>query len=127
MVGAPEPVIAVPTICKIEFPGEAEPFMESSARMGGVFLHGAACTIHKSQGSQWPTVQIFGPDLTAASKSGMIEAELPLWNASPTLPSPALRERLVWVHNAALALPSRPLDTSDLDAQASLGLEPRGA
>ncbi len=127
MVGAPEPVIAVPTIIKIEFPGETEPFMESSARMGGVFLHGAACTIHKSQGSQWPAVQIFGPDLTAASRSGMIEAELPLWKRLAYVAVTRAEERLVWVHNAALALPGRPLDTSDLDIQASLGLERRGA
>lgn len=126
MMGAPEPVIAVPTIIKIEFPGETEPFMESSARMGGVFLHGAACTIHKSQGSQWPAVQIFGPDLTAASRSGMIEAELPLWKRLAYVAVTRAEKRLVWVHNAALALPGRPLDTSDLDIQASLGLEPRG-
>ncbi len=31
--------------------------------MGATFLHGAAVTIHKAQGSQWETVQVFAPDL----------------------------------------------------------------
>ena len=42
--------------------------------MGAVFLHGAAVTIHKAQGSQWPEVQVFAPDLYAAAQSGRSEA-----------------------------------------------------
>ena len=42
--------------------------------MGAVFLHGAAVTIHKAQGSQWPEVQVFAPDLWAAAQSGRSEA-----------------------------------------------------
>jgi exodeoxyribonuclease V len=38
--------------------------------MGAVFLHGAAVTIHKAQGSQWPEVQVFAPDLYAAARIG---------------------------------------------------------
>ena len=38
--------------------------------MGAVFLHGAAVTIHKAQGSQWDEVQVFAPDLYAAAQVG---------------------------------------------------------
>ena len=48
---------------KIEKPDEEEPFIPYAANMGAVFLHGAAVTIHKAQGSQWETVQVFAPDL----------------------------------------------------------------
>ncbi len=126
MMGAPDPVISVPTIIKIEFPGEAEPFMESSASTGGIFLHGAACTIHKSQGSQWPAVQIFGPDLTAASRSGMVEADLPLWKRLAYVAVTRAERQVVWVHKSSLALPKRPLDPSDLDSQMQLGMDDGG-
>ena len=42
----------------------------SPRSMGAVFLHGAAVTIHKAQGSQWAEVQVFAPDLYAAAQSG---------------------------------------------------------
>ena len=42
-----------PSIIKIEKPDEEEPFIPHAARMGAAFLHGAAVTIHKAQGSQW--------------------------------------------------------------------------
>ena len=47
--------------------------------MGAAFLHGSAVTIHKSQGSQWPQVQVFGPDIFVAAKTERIESDLPLW------------------------------------------------
>jgi hypothetical protein len=55
---------------KIEKPDEEEPFIPFAARMGATFLHGAAVTIHKAQGSQWPEVQVFAPDLYAAARIG---------------------------------------------------------
>ncbi|MDE2911651.1 MAG: AAA family ATPase [Paracoccaceae bacterium] len=122
VLGAPDPVATVPTIIKIEIPGADEPFMASSARMGGVFLHGAACTIHKSQGSQWDTVQIYGPDLLAASKSGMIEADVPLWKRLAYVAVTRAERQLIWVHRSSLALPTSPLDTSDVDIQRRLNL-----
>ena len=47
---------ALSVIDKIETPDTEEPFIASAAHMGAAFVHGAACTIHKAQGSQWPEV-----------------------------------------------------------------------
>jgi exodeoxyribonuclease-5 len=69
LVGAEDPRISVASIVKIEKPGEEEPFIPYFANMGAVFLHGSAVTIHKAQGSQWETVQLFAPDLYAASRA----------------------------------------------------------
>ena len=56
--GAEAPRLSVAAIIQIERQ-DAEPIIPTAARMGASFLHGAACTIHKAQGSQWPTVQVF--------------------------------------------------------------------
>ena len=63
VVGAEDPRVGVASIIQIEAPGQEEPTIVSAASMGAVFLHGAAVTIHKAQGSQWPEVQVFAPDL----------------------------------------------------------------
>ena len=63
VVGAEEPRVGVASIIQIETPGQEEPMIVTAASMGAVFLHGAAVTIHKAQGSQWPEVQVFAPDL----------------------------------------------------------------
>src|SRR5690606_30383205 len=70
VVGAEEPQVSVAAIVKIELPGAEEPFIPHAATMGAAFLHGAAVTIHKAQGSQWEDVQVFAPDLWAAAQSG---------------------------------------------------------
>ncbi|MEO1306467.1 MAG: AAA family ATPase, partial [Pseudomonadota bacterium] len=54
VIGSEDPQVSAASIIKIEFPGEEEPFIPFAARMGATFLHGAAVTIHKAQGSQWP-------------------------------------------------------------------------
>ena len=74
VVGAEDPRVGVASIIQIEAPDQEEPMIVSAASMGAVFLHGAAVTIHKAQGSQWPEVQVFAPDLYAASRSGRQEA-----------------------------------------------------
>ena len=79
MIGTPEPRLSAASIVKIETPDVEEPFIPFAARMGATFLHGAAVTIHKAQGSQWPEVQVFAPDLSAAAWSNRTEAGLPLW------------------------------------------------
>ncbi len=61
VVGAPDPQVSAASIVKIEKPDEEEPFIPFAARMGATFLHGAAVTIHKAQGSQWENVQVFAP------------------------------------------------------------------
>ncbi|MEM6579580.1 MAG: AAA family ATPase, partial [Pseudomonadota bacterium] len=68
VMGADDPQVSAASIVKIEKPDEEEPFIPFAARMGATFLHGAAVTIHKAQGSQWDTVQVFAPDIYAAAR-----------------------------------------------------------
>ena len=99
----------------------------SAAGMGAVFLHGAAVTIHKAQGSQWPEVQVFAPDLYAAAQSGRQEAGLSLWKRLAYVAVTRTEERLVWVTRYALARPKAPLGVADLANEAvPLALEPAG-
>jgi exodeoxyribonuclease-5 len=113
--GAPDPQVSVSSIVKIEHPDEEEPFLPFAARMGAAFLHGAAVTIHKAQGSQWDDVQVFGPDLYAASRAGRIEAGQPLWKRLAYVAITRAAERLIWVRRYALALPKAELGISDLE------------
>ncbi|HCK07089.1 MAG TPA: ATPase, partial [Rhodobacter sp.] len=90
-------------------PNEEEPFIPSAARMGASFLHGAAVTIHKAQGSQWETVQVFAPDLYAAFQAGRTEAGLPLWKRLAYVAITRAEHRLLWVVRNRLARPSSVL------------------
>jgi exodeoxyribonuclease V len=103
--GAEEPQISVASIIKIEKDLEEEPFIPFAATMGAAFVHGAAVTIHKAQGSQWPDVQVFAPDLFAAARAGRSEAGIPLWKRWPMWPSPA--PNTACTGSSATALPSR--------------------
>ncbi|MEM8823771.1 MAG: AAA family ATPase [Pseudomonadota bacterium] len=124
VIGAPEPELSVSSIVKIESPDEEEPFLPFAARMGATFLHGAAVTIHKAQGSQWDEVQVFAPDLYAASRAGRVEAGQQLWKRLAYVAITRAVTRLIWVKRYALALPKGPLDTADLKAEpAPLTLE----
>lgn len=114
--GADEPQISVASIIKIEFPDQEEPFIPYAARMGAAFLHGAAVTIHKAQGSQWPEVQVFAPDLYAAAQSGRVEAGIPLWKRLAYVAITRAQDRLYWVTRYALARPKGLLGTDDLSA-----------
>lgn len=114
MFGAEDPQVSVATIIKIEMPGEEEPFIPSAARMGAAFLHGAAVTIHKAQGSQWPEVQLFAPDLFAAYRSNLEEAGLPLWKRLAYVAITRAEHRLYWVTRYMLARPEAPLSIEDL-------------
>lgn len=116
VIGAEDPRLSAASIVKIELPDEDEPFIPFAARMGATFLHGAAVTIHKSQGSQWPDVQVFGPDISAAAWSNRAEAGIPLWKRLAYVAITRAQERLLWVTKARLARPSAPLGTDDLDA-----------
>ena len=115
VIGAEDPRLSAASIVKIELPDEEEPFIPYAARMGATFLHGAAVTIHKSQGSQWPDVQVFGPDISAAAWSNRSEAGIPLWKRLAYVAITRAQERLFWVTKARLARPSAPLGTDDLD------------
>lgn len=114
VIGAPEPQVSAASIVKIETPGEEEPFIPFAANMGATFLHGAAVTIHKAQGSQWRDVQVFAPDIYAAAQSGRMEAGLPLWKRLAYVAITRAEERLLWVTRYRLSRPSEPLSTDDL-------------
>ena len=124
VVGAEEPQVSAASIIKIEKPGEEEPFIPSAARMGATFLHGAAVTIHKAQGSQWEAVQVFAPDLFAAAQSGRAEAGVPLWKRLAYVAITRAQDRLLWVVRNRLARPTEALGIDDLPRRpAGLALE----
>ncbi|WP_460272504.1 ATP-dependent DNA helicase [Celeribacter sp. ULVN23_4] len=127
VMGAEDPNMSAASIVKIEFPDEEEPFIPYAARMGATFLHGAAVTIHKAQGSQWENVQVFAPDLYAAARAGRMEAGIPLWKRLAYVAITRAEKRLLWVTRSMLAKPSGPLTVADLTAKtaAPLKLEPQ--
>ncbi len=114
VIGAEDPQVSAASIVKIELPDEEEPFIPFAATMGAAFLHGAAVTIHKAQGSQWGTVQVFAPDLWAAARMGRVEAGQPLWKRLAYVAITRAENRLCWVVRNRLARPGEPLSTDDL-------------
>ncbi|MFQ3182996.1 MAG: exodeoxyribonuclease-5 [Alteromonas macleodii] len=114
VMGAEDPQVSAASIVKIELEGDKEPFIPFAARMGATFLHGAAVTIHKAQGSQWPTVQVFAPDIEIASRMGRVEAGQPLWKRLAYVAITRAENRLCWVVRNRLARPSGTLRTDDL-------------
>lgn len=114
VIGAEDPQVSAASIIKIELPDEEEPFIPSAAHMGAAFLHGSAVTIHKAQGSQWPDVQVFAPDLFVAAKVGRMEAGIPLWKRLAYVAITRAETRLHWVVRNRLARPADPLTTADL-------------
>ena len=123
VIGAEDPRLSAASIVKIEKPGEDEPFIPFAARMGACFVHGSAVTIHKAQGSQWETVQVFAPDIFAAARSGRVEAGLPLWKRLAYVAITRAQERLIWVVRNRLRKPTKSLDTTDLDRIPAADLE----
>lgn len=118
VIGAEDPRLSAASIIKIETPDEEEPLIASAARMGAVFLHGAAVTIHKAQGSQWPDVQVFAPDISAAAWSGRSEAGIPLWKRLAYVAITRAQERLHWITRPRLSRPEAPLSVADLEVAA---------
>jgi exodeoxyribonuclease-5 len=114
IVGAEDPRVSAASIIKIEKEGEEEPFIPFAARMGAVFLHGAAVTIHKAQGSQWEDVQVFAPDLYAAYRSGRVESGVPLWKRLAYVAITRAEKRLFWVVRNRLGRPAEALGVDDL-------------
>ena len=123
VIGAEDPQVSAASIIKIEKPDEEEPFIPFAARMGAAFLHGAAVTIHKAQGSQWDTVQVFAPDLYAAARMGRVEAGQPLWKRLAYVAITRAQDRLIWVVRNRLSKPTHPLRVDDLRAVAAPTLE----
>ncbi|SLN53487.1 ATP-dependent RecD-like DNA helicase [Roseovarius albus] len=114
VMGAEDPQVSAASIVKIEKPDEEEPFIPYAARMGATFLHGAAVTIHKAQGSQWRDVQVFAPDLFVAARMNRIEAGQPLWKRLAYVAITRAEERLHWVTRNRLSKPQHPLRVDDL-------------
>ncbi len=114
VIGAEDPQFSAASIIKIEKPDEEEPFIPHAATMGAAFLHGAAVTIHKAQGSQWPEVQVFAPDLWAAAQAGRSEAGMPLWKRLAYVAITRAETRLHWVVRNRLARPKAALGVEDL-------------
>ncbi len=114
MFGAEDPQVNAATIIKIEAPDQDEPFIPFAAKMGAAFLHGAAVTIHKAQGSQWPDVQVFAPDIYAAARSGLTEAGIALWQRLAYVAITRAEHRLFWVRRYMLSKPTAPLGIEDL-------------
>ncbi len=114
VMGAEDPQVSAASIVKIEKPDEEEPFIPFAARMGATFLHGAAVTIHKAQGSQWPDVQVFASDVYAAARMGRVEAGQPLWKRLAYVAITRAEERLHWVVRNRLSKPTGPLRIDDL-------------
>jgi exodeoxyribonuclease V len=119
VMGAEEPQLSAASIIKIEKPDEEEPFIPHAATMGAAFLHGAAVTIHKAQGSQWEAVQVFAPDLYAAAASGRSEAGVPLWKRLAYVAITRAEKRLMWVVRNRLGRPQQPLTVADLKQPAA--------
>ncbi|MEN8841013.1 MAG: AAA family ATPase [Octadecabacter sp.] len=114
VMGAEDPQVSAASIVKIELEGDEEPFIPFAAKMGATFLHGAAVTIHKAQGSQWETVQVFAPDIEIASRMGRVEAGQPLWKRLAYVAITRAEHRLCWVVRNRLARPSGLLRVDDL-------------
>ena len=114
VMGAEDPQVSAASIVKIEKPDEEEPFIPFAAHMGATFLHGAAVTIHKAQGSQWDTVQVFAPDLYGAARMGRTEAGQALWKRLAYVAITRAQDKLIWVVRNRLAKPSQPLSVEDL-------------
>ncbi len=119
VIGAEDPQVSAASIVKIEMPDEEEPFIPFAATMGVALLHGAAVTIHKAQGSQWPDVQVFAPDLWVASRTGRVEAGIPLWKRLAYVAITRAETRLLWVTKNRLARPAGPLSVEDLKGPAA--------
>ncbi len=114
VVGAEDPRVSAASIIKIELPDEEEPFIPYAARMGAAFLHGAAVTIHKAQGSQWEDVQVFAPDLFVAARMNKTEAGIALWKRLAYVAITRAEKRLHWVVRNRLARPQSALTIDDL-------------
>ncbi|MDQ2064744.1 AAA family ATPase [Xinfangfangia sp. CPCC 101601] len=124
VLGTEDPQLSAASIIKIEKPDEEEPFIPHAATMGAAFLHGAAVTIHKAQGSQWPEVQVFAPDLSAAAWANRTEAGVPLWKRLAYVAITRAEKRLHWIVRNRLARPTTPLSVADLkQAPAPLALQ----
>lgn len=109
ITGAPDPQVTAAAIIHIEQLEKEKYFLPSAAKMGARFVHGAACTVHKAQGSQWPIVQLFAPDFRAAAYSGKDEDGVPLWRRLAYVAVTRAQEKLVWITSSRMSKPKYKL------------------
>ncbi len=114
ILGASEPNVSVASIIQMERTDQQRPDILSVAKMGVIFVHGAATTIHKAQGSQWTNVQVFAPDIKACAKSGLIESDVPLWKRLAYVAISRAQEKLVWVTQYKIASATGTIKLSNL-------------
>ncbi len=119
VIGAEDPQVSAASIVRIEQEGDGEPFIPFAAKMGATFLHGAAVTIHKAQGSQWDTVQVFAPDIMVAARMGRVEAGQALWKRLAYVAITRAERELRWVVRPMLAKPKIELGVDDLTVPAT--------
>ena len=113
VVGTAEPLVSVASIIQIENLEKEEPDILSAAGMGVIFLHGSAVTIHKSQGSQWDQIQVFGPDIEACERSKRIEAGIPLWKRLAYVAITRSTDKLFWITRYRLEDPKEGIILPD--------------
>ncbi len=114
VMGAVEPNVSVASIVQLERDNQERPDILSVAGLGVLFVHGAATTIHKAQGSQWSQVQVFAPDIAASAKSGLIESDIPLWKRLAYVAVTRAQEKLVWVTKYRIANATESIKVTDL-------------
>ena len=110
--GQSDSKVTVASIIQLEMTGLEEPIIPTAATMGAVFIHGAATTIHKSQGSQWSDVQVFGPDIAASARLAIEESGVPLWKRLAYVGITRAQNRLFWVTKNRLSRPKKSLGLS---------------
>lgn len=97
--------VQVSAILEFETSRDGKREIGASARGGVILSPCCATTIHRSQGSQFPTVQVYGPDIQAAARSGKIESGTPLWKRLAYVAITRAQERLVWVTSPKMTRP----------------------
>ena len=98
--------ISVAAIVEFERADSGAREIERAAKHGVILAPCPCLTIHKSQGSQGDTIQVFGPDIRAAAESGRTEAGIALWKRLSYVAITRAQERLIWVTDAKLTRPT---------------------
>lgn len=109
--------VSVSAIVRIESEPGGQAVIGMAAKRG-VILNCAAClTIHKTQGSEFDGVSIFGPDIEAAARSGRVEDGTALWRRLAYVAITRARREVRWVTSRRMKRPLRSLEEI-------VGLEP---
>lgn len=108
-MGPGEQPISVASIVRIERAVGQDAHVSLAARRGVTLGCAAAITVHKAQGSEFPCVSIFGPDIEAAARSGRVEAGMPLWRRLAYVALTRAQREVRWITNKRMKKPTRSL------------------